>query len=164
MRDHNAGVKPPRRNPQPGSPKNNSVDKPVSERPIFDQAILDALPAEIALLDRDGIIIAVNKQWLDFGADNGCLGGAAVSDNYFAASEKAAAEGDEYALDALKGIRSVLAGEADRFSLEYPCDGPDLPRWFRLDASPCGDGSEPMVVVMHTDITEARLLAEAQRS
>src|SRR5689334_11201075 len=37
-------------------------------------AILDALPAHVALLDRDGKILAVNKAWRDF-ANGDCLSG-----------------------------------------------------------------------------------------
>ena len=36
-------------------------------------AILDALPAHIALIDRDGVILAVNAAWRRFAASNGML-------------------------------------------------------------------------------------------
>jgi PAS domain-containing protein len=53
-----------------------------SMRPCSNQrdAILDALPAHVALLDANGIIVAVNEAWRNFGArnvlqlDQNCLG------------------------------------------------------------------------------------------
>ncbi len=130
----------------------------------FDQAILDALPAHIALLDGSGNIVAVNKRWEQFGFDNDCVSGAAVGDNYFAASIDAASDGDEHAAKAIDGIRSVLSNAEERFSLEYPCHPPDADRWFRLDVSPIGNGPEAMAVVMHTDITDQRRTSELQLS
>ena len=37
----------------------------------FSQAVLDALPAQVAVLDRRGVIIAVNEAWRRFALENG---------------------------------------------------------------------------------------------
>ncbi|RYG09096.1 MAG: PAS domain-containing sensor histidine kinase, partial [Burkholderiales bacterium] len=47
----------------------------------------------------------------------------------------------------------VLAGQASRFELQYPCHSPTQERWFLLRASALGNGARPGAVVMHEDIT-----------
>ena len=55
-------------------------------------------------------------------------------------------------------IRAVLAGRADRFTLEYPCHSPDRERWFELYATPSATG----VIVGHRDIsTRKQALAQS---
>ena len=41
------------------------------QEPRWQTALLDALPANIALLDAGGVILAVNKAWRRFAHDNG---------------------------------------------------------------------------------------------
>ncbi len=80
---------------------------------------LDALPAHVALLDRDGVILTVNEAWRRFASENALPDTAAgVGQNYLAVCERAdTAE----ARQAAAGIRSVLRGAVPRFELEYPC-------------------------------------------
>jgi PAS domain-containing protein len=81
-------------------------------------AILNALPAHVALLDRDGVILTVNEAWRRFASENALPDTAAgVGQNYLAVCERAdTAE----ARQAAAGIRSVLRGAVPRFELEYP--------------------------------------------
>ncbi len=130
-------------------------------------AILDALPANIALLGSDGTILAVNESWRQFGRTNAATGSDFfVGRNYLAICDSAAGECGEEARATAEGIRAVLSGSRTEFSLEYPCHSPTEKRWYRLVVSPLRPGRLTGVVVMHLNVTERKLaefaLAESE--
>ena len=126
-------------------------------------ALLDALPANIAVLDAGGTIIAVNEAWRRFGAENALQGAAAgEGQSYLAQCDRAEGESADGAPAVAAGIRAVLSGERPVFSLEYPCRAPDQTRWFRLTVVPVGEGGG--AVCIHLDITHERLAAQALRT
>jgi len=125
-------------------------------------AILDALPAQVALLDRDGRIVAVNQAWRRFAEHNGLGDGAhALGWSYLEICEQARGPGSEDAHEVAAGVRRVLSSEAPRYALEYPCHSPDGQRWFLLTVTPVGGERPAGAVVMHLDVTE-RFLAHAR--
>ncbi len=126
------------------------------------RALINSLPAHIALLDDAGKILDVNDQWRHFGTTNDHRDATfGVGSNYLAVCR--AAEGDcaEEALEAADGLQAVLTGNREIFALEYPCHSQDQPRWFRMMASRLAPGLETEgilgAVVMHVDITERKL-------
>jgi PAS domain S-box-containing protein len=124
-------------------------------------AILDALPAHIALLDPDGQILTVNKAWRDYALANGYSGehlGLGV--NYFAVCESAQGASSGYANSTASALHSVISGNMGTWSVEYPCDTDEEPGWFQILVSPMPPDSGYGAVVMHIDISE-RKLAEA---
>jgi len=127
-----------------------------------DIAILNALPAHVAVLDARGTIVAVNDAWRRLAEEDGLVREAAdVGADYLDACERAhVAFADKGPLIA-KGVRSVLLGECAEFSFEYLSHSPARERWFRVMASPLDTGRRAGVVVLHVDITE-RKLAEAK--
>jgi len=132
----------------------------VSE--AFKQAILNAVAAEIAVLDHDGVIVAVNEAWRQFGQVNGVepgkpATGTAVGDNYLVACRQAAARVTDDALQAWAGIRAVLGGRQTSFSMEYPCHSPGQERWFSMNVTPLGEGAQHGAVIAHTDISTRKL-------
>jgi len=125
-------------------------------------AILDALPAHIALLDADGVIIAVNQSWRSFADTNGYHGvDFGVGQNYLRVCESASGECAEEASAVVSGLRQVLAADAAGYAIEYPCHSPDAKRWFRLMVTPVRTATHTGAVVMHVDITERKLAEEA---
>ena len=85
-------------------------------------AILDALPARIALLDRDGAILVVNKQWQAFAREEGLDDGYTFTGkNYLAICDATNGDEADAARAVAAGIRSVLGGTADSFAMEYAC-------------------------------------------
>ena len=125
----------------------------------FRRAILDSVEAEVAVLDRRGIITAVNAPWLRFAAQNAAppiQGQAPYSSsgvNYLKICEAAAPPSDDDGLPLGAGIRAVLDGRLDSFSFDYPCHSPQEERWFQTVVTPLklpGGGA----VVSHTNITE----------
>ena len=126
----------------------------------FEQAILDALSAQVAVVDAAGTIVAVNASWNRFARDNGNpqLRGTGPGVNYLAVLSRVEGEDRPAAQEALNGITSVLDVSASEFVQEYACFTSDRQRWFSLSATPVGDGG---AVVAHTEIT-ARKLAEME--
>jgi PAS domain S-box-containing protein len=123
--------------------------------------ILDALPANVALLDTDGVIVTVNQRWIRFAADNGISNAHWAGTSYLAVCDRAQGEGSREAAAAAQGIRGILDGAGSEFSLEYPCHSPDTKRWFRLLAAPLVAGSKEGAVVMHIDMTALRTALDA---
>ncbi|MBS0511687.1 MAG: PAS domain-containing protein [Proteobacteria bacterium] len=124
------------------------------------RAILDALPANIALLAPDGAIVAVNEAWRRFARENGLpRADFAIGQNYLQVCDGATGLGAEAAREAAAGIRAVVEGRSDSFDLEYPCHSPTTMRWFSLHVTPLGLPRRGGVVVMHLDITAQRQAA-----
>ncbi|TVR46528.1 MAG: PAS domain S-box protein, partial [Puniceicoccaceae bacterium] len=121
------------------------------------RAVIDALPAHVALLDAEGTILAVNRAWIEFGRANRLPDPEmAVGQNYLEVCRQSATKPLDDAGQVLAGIASVLAGETAEFSHEYPCDGPAEQRWFRLMVTPAGRDRIEGAVVMHIDITDRK--------
>lgn len=130
----------------------------LAESERFNRAVLDALDANVAVLDAKGTIISTNRAWREFAAANGadC---SKVSDgvNYLAVCARAAAEGDADAAAAARAIREVLEGGSETWFHEYPCHAPDAERWFYCRVSRFSDDGTVCVVVVHANITAMKL-------
>jgi diguanylate cyclase (GGDEF)-like protein len=127
-------------------------------------AILNALPANIALLDSQGLIISVNEAWRRFSGTNAIQRpGYAIGVDYLAICERAQGEGAAEARQVAEGIRSVFSGGTRSFSIEYPCHAPTEERWFRLTVTPLSDERSLGAVVMQLNITEEKKAKEELR-
>ena len=127
----------------------------------LEAAILDSLGANIAVLDANGDIIAVNRSWQTFAADNAMVGDDyGVGVNYLAVCR--AADPDPKALEAIEGIKAVMDGRLPSFYLKYPCHSPSETRWFALRVSPLLNYPN-YVVVAHENITEQVLERSSPR-
>jgi diguanylate cyclase (GGDEF)-like protein/PAS domain S-box-containing protein len=127
-------------------------------------ALLNALPAHIALLDPRGVIISVNEGWRQFDAGNSLESpGYAIGVNYLEVC--AGARGDDAfgARQVAAGIRGVLDSTADSFSIEYACHSPSHETWFLLMVTPLDHGQPHGAVVMHLDVTAERQAKEGLR-
>ncbi|CAN5245414.1 hypothetical protein BH09SUM1_BH09SUM1_10390 [soil metagenome] len=128
-------------------------------------SILNAIPANIALLDHDGVILSVNESWLKFaGLNLICDANCGIGQNYLEVCEGARGEFSAQANEAGAGIRTVLNGDAPDFTLDYPCHSLTQQRWFRLRVNPLNNGGLRGAVVMHLNITETKLAEEAVRA
>jgi PAS domain-containing protein len=140
----------------------------------FANHILDSVIAEIAVLDGNGVITAVNRPWREFALENGIVPGQSaahtgIGENYLALCRTSAGPGSDEAASAREGIIAVLGAglEAAWFSMAADlvvASGWSTPaihttaqqqRWFSMSVTPletAGGG----VVVAHTEITERR--------
>jgi len=121
-------------------------------------SILNALPAHIALLDKNGVILSVNDPWQEFAVANSLKGSNfGLGQNYFEVCDHAIGNWSEKAHEVSLGIHRVLDGETDVFTVEYPCHSPAVHRWFLLRVVPVREGRSQGAVVMHVDITDRKL-------
>ena len=121
-------------------------------------AILNSLPANIALLDADGFIVAVNESWRQFGRSNDLKGSSAdVGANYLDVCMEAHGDHADGARWIGDGLLSVLERAAPGFEAVYPCHSPSVQRWFQMTATPMSEERASGVVVMHVDITDRKL-------
>ena len=133
--------------------------------PDFASDVLNSLTAHIAVLDVDGQIVSVNEAWRRFARENGGEREEFyVGTNYLAVCETAISRGGDGALVAmLDGIRTVLYGDQDHFSFEYPCHSPTEQRWFILRVTRYRREATAHVIVSHEDITARKRVEEDLR-
>jgi anti-anti-sigma regulatory factor len=90
----------------------------------------DDVGVEVALLDRDGVIVSVNAAWQAFAVRNGgdpARTGPGAS--YLDAC--AAVPGDLAAAQVASAIRAALAGDLPgSLTIQVPCHSPSTERWF----------------------------------
>jgi len=124
--------------------------------------ILNTLPASIALLDKEGNIVKVNEEWRKFGKDNNIdISNSHLNTNYIEVSEKSLGRERTQGKQMAEGLKQILSGNIEYFSMEYPCDSPTEKRWFNAEVRPFKTNEQNGAVVMHFDISE-RKRAEAE--
>lgn len=136
------------------------AEQAIEDERRFSEAVLNSLAACIAVLDASGCIIFVNDAWRAFGQENGMPPDTVwANQNYQRVVDAAAAKGDPIAAEIAAKLASMLRGELQEFSIEYPCHAPTRQQWFQLRISRFELQSRPMIVTSHTDIT-GRYVAE----
>jgi PAS domain S-box-containing protein len=130
----------------------------------FNRAILDAVSAQVAVLDDAGVIVAVNRPWRQFALENSGRPGhlaprTDVGTSYLEICRSARGPGADGATVVHDGILAVLERRTEIFTHEYPCHAPDRKRWFLLTATALG-GRHGGAVVSHTDISAPMELSD----
>lgn len=131
----------------------------LSERQLAG-AVIDALTASICVVDRAGVIVAVNEAWRNFSNDNDGRG-AYLGENYLDVCRNATGPGADAARRFGQNVEDVLAGRSHRFETEYPCHSPKMRRWFlaRVTRMRTGEmANDSAAVVSHQDITARKLM------
>ncbi|MEI6874209.1 MAG: sensor histidine kinase [Spirochaetota bacterium] len=115
---------------------------------------MDALAAHMALLDDSGKILAINRAWRAFAAANSRdIAGLLENANYLAVCDLATGADSAEAAAFAAGIRSVISGAREDFTLEYPCHSPTEERWFTGKVTGFTIEGKSYAVVAHEDIT-----------
>jgi signal transduction histidine kinase len=123
-------------------------------------AIFGSLYGQVAALDRDGVIIAVNEGWATFMKEGGGdARTAGVGASYLDVCRRAATAGDPHAHAALEAVESVLQGRRERAVVEYPCATAAETRWYAMVVEPFRR-PEGGLVISHIDITRRRRAEE----
>jgi signal transduction histidine kinase/GAF domain-containing protein len=138
---------------------------PVLERNTLGNELMDALlfalPVHVAVLDRQGRIMAVNEAWKRFANENpaSAITQSGVGMNFLAVYRKAAGTHRTDSSQVEACMRAVLDGTQPVCSTEYPVDSPAGRRWFLLEVSSL-PGNLPGALVAHVDITERKPIEE----
>ncbi len=116
--------------------------------------ILNALPANVLLLDKNGVVINVNDGWRKFiakvntGHANACLG-----ESYFDLINRAININPDTRQYICQGLNDILNGNKELFLLDYCCHLPAGEIWFSSKMIPLEEHGDLGVVIMHVDIT-----------
>lgn len=127
-------------------------------------AILNALPAQIALIDAEGRIVAVNDKWVAFAKGDSAKGPESfIGLNYLDICGAGIGDCGEESHSVAVGLSSVLSGRQPSFTREYPCHSREGRRWFRLMVTPVSGIRSAGAVVIHVDVTERKISEEHLR-
>jgi PAS domain S-box-containing protein len=124
----------------------------------FFQETLNSLPVHLAILNEQGVIVAVNDAWRRFGMvsqyeDPNC----GVGRNYLKVCQEAIGDQTEDARSVADAIQQSLSGERNFFQMEYLCHGDTEQRWFSLSLTHFSFDERTWVVATHEDISQSAL-------
>ncbi|GAB4062162.1 diguanylate cyclase [Uliginosibacterium sediminicola] len=114
------------------------------------RTLVDALDANIVVLDERGVIIFANASWIEFGEENGSPNLDWIGVDYLQAVDQAAESGDSMAAEAAEGIRRVLSGEDESFEQIYPCHSQNEYRFYSLKVRAFVEDGRHLLAVCHT--------------
>ena len=127
-------------------------------------SVLDALPAQIAVLDQEARLIAVNRAWRAFSAEQGRDDPARKDHDprTLAACRWSGEHPDATVLATARGIEDVIQRRRLCFSVEHPCHTTQRQYWLLMRAFPL-QGEQEGAVVTYLDITERHQAEEEAR-
>lgn len=136
----------------------------------LNRAVLDSVSSQMAVLDRDGIIIAVNDAWRRFArAHSGspeqeARTGIGINFLEVCRQQGALGGGGEGAAgdEIYRALLELLRGKSERFSCECLCDTETGRLWFNLNITPLQSPADG-AVVSYFDITEIKRSQEMQQ-
>jgi len=140
------------------------MEEAVRESERFARSTVDALSAEVVILDETGSIIAANRAWVELAeAELSVPATVCVGANYLTVCDTTRGPDAVYARAIASGIRAIIRGKLTEFSFEYPCEffaGSCLEkRWFNAKVTRFAGDYPIRVVVAHENVT-ARKQAE----
>jgi signal transduction histidine kinase len=142
----------------------DSQEEAALESERFVGSGVEALAEGICVLDERGVIVAVNEAWRDFGEANPLAPlNAGEGANYLAVCEQATGTEAQDAQAFAAGIRAVMSGAHDGFSMEYRWDTTRKQRWFVGRVTRFAGNGSLRLVVAHEEITERKELEQALR-
>ena len=133
------------------------AEKALKESEAFKNIVLNSVAAEIVVIDRHGVIQAVNQRWRRFALENSAMPGVPVANADVGTNYLEVCSADPAASDVCAGIRAVLDGRLDSYGVEYPCHSADRQRWFSMIVTPLGEDLQHGVTITHSEITALKL-------
>ena len=131
----------------------------LEELQRFNQATLDSLSSYICVLDETGYIININKAWQENAIPNSIfLPQVSTGINYLQQIKNNQRKNIIETSEIVVGIKDVISGLKDQFTLEYLCNAKNEDKWFIIKVNPF-EASQTLprkVVISHTDITSRK--------
>jgi transcriptional regulator with GAF, ATPase, and Fis domain len=128
------------------------AESALQEARDLNRAVLESTASAIAVLDRDGRVVAVNEAWTKAATWLDCPGArCTVGDDYLGASRPR--DADRTASDLADGVGAVLAGKAARHETTISCDADGRRAAFLVSVTPL-EGRAGGAVVTRTDVSE----------
>ena len=128
----------------------------------FAHVVLNSLSAHIAILDQEGVIIQTNQAWREFAQSNEIgIRPRTIGVNYLELCDSAEGDTAKGAHEVAQGIRDVIAGKKEEFTLDYCLKTITDERWFYLRVTRLSEYEPIRVVVSHEEITKRKKVEEA---
>lgn len=123
----------------------------------FKHTVINSLDAAIAVVDVNGVVVAMNGRWQQVALDQGFAPGLTAPQTGLGTHCLASGHPDGRQ-QAEAGLRAVLEGRLPSFSHDYPCHNltTQATRWFGMNIMPLGQGEAGGAVIAYTDITDRR--------
>jgi signal transduction histidine kinase/integral membrane sensor domain MASE1 len=123
-------------------------------------SILHSLRSGVAVVDRDGVVLALNENWTRLAQESGeapvAVGESLLDTGRGGLPEDAVgAAPSSRAEDIGAAIRSVIQGQRDSFGYEYATRSGKAPRWWAVVVDPL-DRPDGGAVVTRADVTNLR--------
>ena len=131
---------------------------------------IDALSAQLCVLDETGTLIVANRAWYEIAESHGAPAAKiGVGVNYLAVCDAAKGGETNGAAAFVAGIRAVMAGERLEYTQEYPCITSQGQEWYVGRVTRFASSGPVRVVISHQNITDRRkaalaLLREKERA
>ena len=118
------------------------------------QHVLNAFEGVVAIVDDQGVIVAVNQSWTKRMSDcGGSPLSCGVGASYLSVCDRASATGAVGASAVAHGLRAGLAGTGGSVELEFPCHSPVQEYWSRLNIRPFEAWAGRYALLQHDDVT-----------
>lgn len=119
------------------------------------RSTLDSLSAQVAILDENGTIIAVNARWREVEEKDGHITGAAkVGDNYLNFCKSVTGADADIARRAAEALCRALKGKTPMSPIVYSCMGPSGFYWYQMRMTRFEENGHLRIVLSYEDITE----------
>ncbi|RYX85998.1 response regulator [bacterium] len=136
--------------------QHKSSERSLIQAQRLTQSIVDSLPDKIAVLNNQGVIVAVNQAWTALSPDN-CFPGAGDSVGVDLLSKFTEILEPEMQVIG-EGIRGAIQSGAvngDRlYSRQFPCTHHAQQQWFELNVSHLKGSNPPLVMLALENITD----------
>lgn len=116
-------------------------------------SVLDAIDANVAVLDEAGAIVYVNAAWERFGEMNGAPTTQWIGRNYVDECLRASETGDLEAGRVFSALRQLLGGNPAHRRFVYECSSQAQRRIFSMSLSGFVVDDRVYAVVMHHNMT-----------
>ena len=130
----------------------------------FQQAVFDSLSAQVAVLDRLGVLIQTNRAWRTYVQPFAGMGVQAGLGEPYLDVLLRLTQGEQGVVQRVRdGMAFVLAGEMASFQLQQPFFVPSDQHWFSMKITPVRDVQERLLV-SHVDVTSLKAAELASTS
>ncbi|MEO6603735.1 MAG: response regulator, partial [Polyangiaceae bacterium] len=133
-------------------------EQTLRESHRFLQSALDALSRQIAIIDSQGNVQAINASFREFAIQNGWPKDARLEGSNYFETWLSTIGAKEHASKVQAGIQAVQLGQQSSFSLEYSVALRSSMRFFSLSVARFSDRGAFLLAVEHEDVTARKQL------
>jgi len=125
--------------------------------------LLVSFRSAVAIVDGNGILLAINPTWRDSQQSNPFVQGMEPGGDYLALCARLVRDPDPRLSTVALGIQSALKGKLPSLKLEYQQGQDETLRWYGLQITAPDPSLSVPGVIIHVDITEKMLMQRSLR-